>query len=789
MTERVRSISFSHFRGLPNNEFDLKNRNLVLLGSNGKGKSAVVDGIEFLFAGQVGRFVGDGTGGINHNEAVQHINKLGDPCVSATLSPSNQELIRTLGDAGVRYSESAAVAKYLASHGHVDTFILRRARILDFIFDQEANRYQKFVRLLGITKLDDLQKVFVGSDMTANERVNAARASLQLKLAPFNDQESGFEPSCLAEIYERVVAVVKEFRLEEPESWEDVAERLVKLKEKRPGSNSEKIDALTKAILNLQNPLPADVDSDMAVANSEAERLKELRASSEDAPRSAIITAGQDYLEANLDETDCPLCERQFDVSLDEVLTRLYERATALSGLRQAEENRRQALIHIGQFAKDCASKLKNDLNAADLIDAADRQKLRDARASALRLSRLVANTLSVGLVDNVVTISGRLTEISVIRAAIATRLETKKAKLLPPDTPKLEKAIALLERAIAAHEDIASAERTVGAARELQRRSKLVNTAFTKARETAIQDIFKKIAGMVLKFYRKLHDFDNDGELSECTDLELVPTSRARAGGLKLAIQFLGLEDSKDPRAFLSEAHLDSLGLCLFLATVRIFNPPGTLLVLDDVLTSIDKEHRKRVGDLLFTEFVDYQVVITTHDEYWASQLESNAVARGVQKSWKFMRLESWNLDAGPSTSEVEQTYDFISANLIEANYRNLGGPFRVLLEDFLKRVAVKIQLKVEFRIDGAYTVGDFVVGGITGKLREELINKCDPSEEADIKGNIANVLGQDDLINALSHDKDSKLEITLTQAKDFVSGLQSLAAHCKKHGLIKGK
>jgi hypothetical protein len=285
------------------------------------------------------------------------------------------------------------------------------------------------------------------------------------------------------------------------------------------------------------------------------------------------------------------------------------------------------------------------------------------------------------------------------------------------------------------------------------------------------------------------LHDFDDDDEQSECTKLDLIPTSRARAGGVRLAIQFLGLEDSKDPRAFLSEGHLDSLGLCLFLATVRIFNTPDTLLVLDDVLTSIDKEHRKRVGDLLFAEFSGYQIVITTHDEHWESQLRSSVVARGEAKSWKFIKLESWNVESGPSISEVEQTYEFVDANLTEENYRNLGGPFRVLIEDFLKRVAVKLALEVKFKIDGAYTAADFVHANITNKLREELISKSDASEEADIKQDIANVLGQGDLINSLSHDKVSKLEISLIQVKDFVSGLKSLTARCEMHGLIKGK
>jgi recombinational DNA repair ATPase RecF len=50
MSENVRMIRFEHFRRLPANEFELRGKNLVILGTNGKGKSAVVDGIEFIFS-------------------------------------------------------------------------------------------------------------------------------------------------------------------------------------------------------------------------------------------------------------------------------------------------------------------------------------------------------------------------------------------------------------------------------------------------------------------------------------------------------------------------------------------------------------------------------------------------------------------------------------------------------------------------------------------------------------------------------------------------------------------
>ncbi len=386
------------------------------------------------------------------------------------------------------------------------------------------------------------------------------------------------------------------------------------------------------------------------------------------------------------------------------------------------------------------------------------------------------------------VTLADALLSIPETRNALAVSLNAQKVALVPPDSTKLESAIALVERGIASWKNIEKAEQGIISSREIHRRTTVAKDSFSSARESAIQQVFTHISDTVLDYYNRLHDFGGGEESSECTALELQQTSRAAAGGLRLAIQFLGLADSKDPRAFLSEGHLDSLGLCLFLAAVRIFNPPGSLLVLDDVLTSIDKEHRRRVGELLYSEFQDFQIILTTHDEHWNELLVSSAQARGVQGDWRYIKLEGWTVETGPVSSVVEASWDFIDAHLTEEQFRNLGGPFRRVIEDFLKRTAAKQELKVKFKLDGRYTGGDFFKAGIQNVIRNELI-RLDGANKADILTDVDRVFGQDNLINDLSHDNPGRLEITFDQATDFVAGLKSLTKRCEAHKLIKGR
>lgn len=785
MAEVVRTIKFEHFRGLPANEFTLKGKNLILLGANGRGKSGLVDGVEFLFAGQVGRFTGSGTGSIVHDEAVRHARNNGTPCVSMNLSPSNKTAKRSLGADLEIPATPQAVSDYFKVHPTVESFVLRRSRILDFINDKDADRYKKFITLLGIQEVDELQRAFVEAERLCKEDVERKSNALKRNLAVFRDPTVGFDPTSIPEILAHVSKRIEDLGCTKMSQWSEAPARLVDLKAKRPVANAERVDALTKAIVALESPMPSGGASDVALANELQQKLTELSAGVSDAPRAKVIDEGIAYLHGHPADQSCPLCEKEFDLPTAEVLARLGERRERMRELKEATEQRNAAISRITVYGAQVVERLQADVLHVGLLTAERKGDLEKALASAIKWQE--------GLIEALKTpgkilpaTPGNVDGANVFRKLAVGDLKTEKETLAPKDTSALESAILLVERAIASHAALTASESALTTANTMATRAKVANDAFTKAREVAIQKVFVGIASTVITYYGKLHNVPGE-EVAECTALELKPTSRAAAGGLKLAIEFLGLLQSKDPRAFLSEGHLDSLGLCLFLATVKLFNPPGTLLVLDDVLTSIDKEHRNRVGELLALEFKDYQIVLTTHDEYWFNQLGSVTKALGVEKNWSFQRLEGWTLDAGPSIRLADDAWDVIDERMDEGQYRTLGGPLRVVTEDFMKRVAAKTELKVRYKYDGKYTAGDFITAGIHTDLSQKL-KQAQADKTAEIDVEIVRVFGQDDLINFLSHDNDNRLEVPFTQVRDFVQGLKDLTKRCEAAKLIKG-
>jgi len=787
MNERIREIRFSPFRGLPDYTCTLNGKNVSIFGGTGKGKSAIVDGIEFFFNGSLRRFHGKGSGNIDADAAMRHVLEEGQPSVEFLFTPTNESVTRMLGDNDTLKATHPSVQKYVDQHPPAEAFVLRRSQLLEFIHDQDAERYQKYIRLLGLDDIDAAQKSFVEAEESINAQHSKCHQRLSTALWLFGDPDMKWIPTNLSAVLAKCAEVAQPFGVDILTEWQQLDSAISVLDARRSKKTKQRIDTLNLAIDHLGVKVPSEIESIVAAVNQLHGQLSKMQAESEEAVRGGLIEEGLKYFQEHPDITECPLCEQKLEEGYQTVFERLAERNRALGGLRDLETQRSQkldALITALQRLLDqLAKEQEQDHGIYPGRDAQELVKHHEALQEWMKLVKSVEEQKSY----KDVTVNPAVEVVRSIRSTIHDSLVKERDALIQHDAVDLEKAVGFLQRAKEKEPEIRAAESAKDDSLKLWHAMRDVQEAFSRARESAVQAVFDKIAAKVLSYYHRLHDSDDANESSECTDLSLTSTSRAAAGGLQLAIEFLGKVDSCDPRAFLSEGHLDSLGLCLYLATVRIFNNSGSLLVLDDVLTSIDREHRHRVAELLLEDFSDFQLVITTHDEYWFDLLQSKVLARGEQDKWRFKRIARWTLEKGPESAAYEGTWGWIESNLVEGAYRELGGPLRLVLEDFLKRVADKMELKVRYHIDGEYTAGDFKFAGINNTLRDRLIKEA--GNEADqIRRDIQSVFGTGDLINFLSHDNPGRLEVTLTETKDFVNGLKSLEQKCKTHKLIKG-
>ena len=145
---------------------------------------------------------------------------------------------------------------------------------------------------------------------------------------------------------------------------------------------------------------------------------------------------------------------------------------------------------------------------------------------------------------------------------------------------------------------------------------------------------MLERIAGEVSRLYAAVHP----GEGLDYVRLELDPKKRA---SLEIGANFAGQRTR--PQGYFSESHLDTLGICVFLALAALDDPQNTIVVLDDVLSSVDDTHADRILKVIRSESARFRhCILTTHQNSWKDRL--NAATD------HFVELGKWSLTAGVS-------------------------------------------------------------------------------------------------------------------------------------------
>jgi DNA-directed RNA polymerase subunit RPC12/RpoP len=126
-------------------------------------------------------------------------------------------------------------------------------------------------------------------------------------------------------------------------------------------------------------------------------------------------------------------------------------------------------------------------------------------------------------------------------------------------------------------------------------------------------------------------------------------------------------------------------------------------LVVLDDVLTTVDAGHRLRVARLLAREFEDYQFIITTHDQLWAKELE-----RAIPNT-RLVQLRKWNLEQGVDCQQnILSDWEYYEQQALNGRPQDTIAGAGRNLEKFLSQMRGNLGLKVPAKRDRNYTIGD---------------------------------------------------------------------------------
>ena len=204
------------------------------------------------------------------------------------------------------------------------------------------------------------------------------------------------------------------------------------------------------------------------------------------------------------------------------------------------------------------------------------------------------------------------------------------------------------------------------------------------------IQSLIGKLESDVDSIYQ---DIQGAGGTSPPIRIELPDQSGINQQKAQLLIDFSVNRQGVVPSGYLSDSQVHTLALALRLAAIRMFNSEAPILVLDDVVTSYDADHRKTIVSALDKYFSEFQIVLVTHDEQFFNLLQDQM----PKDRWVFKRIMKIREGFGPVLHDHLTSDEVIQAKLDAGE--NAGADIRQAQEEWLLRICRDFRVKVTIR------------------------------------------------------------------------------------------
>ncbi|MGV2103873.1 AAA family ATPase [Rhizobium sp. 21-4511-3d] len=701
---RIEKIEIRKFRGIIDLTIEPGGSNFAACGPNGTGKSGIVDAIEFALTGGISRLSGRGTGGLSvklHGPHVDFRNTPEEASVTLhvtlpSLGGKKARITRTAGSPAYPKIEPSTQDVRNAFH-HVaqhPEFALSRRELIRYVLAEPKDRateVQALLRLEHVEKLratlfkisnrlsrevsplklvdDDARQHFLDAVQLASfstdgvlSAINSQRTLLGVqaltKLTATTDFLEGLEDTSVAPAAPKIN---KELALSDLKALRENLEIL----------SGEAVKALIAQIVVQVDEITAD-------------------------PLASRDLRRQDLLKSALEDYDgsrCPVCDTSF-----------------LPG--QLEEHVKSELQHFDQIGSKKAAIGKLIEKLLEAIRAAG-----SSLTTTISYGALVEPAIDLTLlIDFRVTLGGRYKQLEkqhpLDDTAAVLKADYGHASL-KPKISELEAAIGRIPEANA--QDQAKTFLTIARERfrNLQKARREHHKATIKAKRAtdlhkiyaetttqALSDIYAKVQDTFADYYADINK-DDEGTFSA----HLTPSN----GKLGLDVDFYG-RGHFPPGAYHSEGHQDGMGLCLYLALMNhLLGDSFTFAVLDDVLMSVDRGHRREVCRLLKLKFPKTQFIFTTHDEVWLRHLKSSGLLSGKNSSAHF---KTWTVDAGPTSWDTKSVWEEIEAANAAGDVSTASATLRRYLEYFAGEASHRLRGKVEYRGDGDFVFGDLMSG-----------------------------------------------------------------------------
>lgn len=705
---KILELDIKNIRGIKTFHYVLEGKNTVVFGPNGTGKSAIVDAVDFLLSGDISRLSGKGSGCLHLGEHGCHVDSrdnLKDTVVSAKVEVDGKEIHieRSISKPSslkvTPKTEKDSVEACLAV-AELGQHVLSRREIVKYITAEGSERAKDIQNLLNLLEIEKLRESFVTIKNRAGDDFKYKDSSLEVAKKNVANLLSILDvtvQSCLQKVND-LRLILKGAPLAEMDEK--------KFKEGLPVN----FTGITGAALTkeqIENEIK-DVKAFLTKTAEIEEKEIELKSLLGEVMKDSKLRQYSVYkklFEAGItlagDSNICPLCGREWGKSDFKIFLDGRQKETEIGKDKQDKID--EVALHI----KTHVELVKNSVN--NLVKAASQLKAEIISAEELKTYLELLDSWSVAMLKPLELYEQKKLPVSGLKDVL--RQEILIEKLVVPVEGALKIAGEKPSKELDAWDTLTKLEINWKAFVDASRNRDLVELFkkradacldyFEKARNSVLEGIYDEVKSRFDKYYKAIHEDDEKGFASKFSHV---------GPALNLEVDFYG-RGMFPPHALHSEGHQDSMGLCLFFALNEFLTKDLIkVIILDDVVMSIDRNHRKSVCGLLKNFFPNKQFVITTHDTAWAKQLKSE----GVVSNKHMIHFLNWNIDVGPTYRLEQDLWQKIKEDLDKDDVPSAAHKLRRNAECFFEDICDLLNARVPYKGTHQWELGDFASSAI---------------------------------------------------------------------------
>lgn len=695
---KIKSIKIGGIRGIREPlPLELDKRSILIFGDNGSGKSSLTDALEWYYSDGIEHLSTRETGATKGRSSLRNLFIPDNEKAFIDIQYSNPKLnaAKTI-DVSLKTSTSNKTDDYdvYLQATQSENLILRYRDLVQFIIATAGEKLERLQNIIGFSAVADVRSLL---------KKSAGKIARNIKSANYDNQKNAQQSVILNNLGQNAYTddqlfaganqLIKSLKIGKSiKSHKDIQSVLKAIEAKEDGALFDQISFFTKVGENLTEVVGNidNIHSGYKVYHAIYTELRKDPKNIQKLQLLSLLKEGQGVLQSDVVPDDyCPLCQQ--GKNKIELISELNERIKELEELQKQKDQ-----------LEDEGQKLKGVLQVnINTIESLLKEKLFRQKENAELLKMVQQVKTSLSAFSN--EVQKPLIDKDAIQPPSKMQVDKKGISSLAKHTLDTAKGLTeskksnikfqiytKLFQAAHAYNEYQVITRQQDILTKQQRTFQVLFADFIKRQEKALNAFLEMFSTHIDDYYTSM----NPNEKIE--KIKLVPIKDKSDDLVGITIEFSFFDAIKTaPIAYLSESHINCLGLSFFLASVKAFNKQNGFIVLDDVISSFDRPHRLRFAQLLIDKFGDYQILLFTHERGFFELVASDVKSKG----WLIQDFK-WSKENGVIIEEsITDIKERILKKFKDKNKEGLGNDIRVYTEKVMKGIAYNIDAQVAFR------------------------------------------------------------------------------------------